>query len=25
MFKVSLKVMMSRHQHTHPPMFFEAK
>jgi len=25
MFKVGLKVMMSRHQHTHPPMFFEAK
>jgi len=25
MVKVGLKVMMSRHQHTHPPMFFEAK
>jgi len=25
MFKVGLKVMMSRHQHTHPPMFFGAK
>jgi len=25
MFKVGLQVMMSRHQHTHPPMFFGAK
>jgi len=25
MFKVGLKVMMSRHQHTHPPRFFGAK
>ena len=25
MLKVSLKVMMSRHQNTHPPRFFGAK
>jgi len=25
MFKVGLKVMMSHHQHTHPPRFVEAK
>jgi len=25
MFKVGLKVVMSRHQHTHPPRFFGAE
>jgi len=25
MFKVGLKVMMSRHQHSHPSRFFGAK